>query len=144
MFFQLQACVLSSELLAPLLGSVLMTRNVWTPLLIGLGVQSLGIPIALALPETSGPKAENTRPLNTTTEEEEDEEEDNLKSSSEESPRESNYREVMLFLLKDINVTLLIFTFFVTTIGRQAMEMLLQYVSKRYEWPLAKVSLSHS
>ncbi|KAH0603176.1 uncharacterized protein H6S33_008180 [Morchella sextelata] len=134
LFFHLQASVLLSELVAPLLGSLLMSRNVWIPLLAGLAIQTVGIPIAALLPETKSTHA-------TTAAEGADDEE---APPPKQKKGESDYRAVLSFLLADLNTALLVLTFLVATIGRQALEMLLQYVSKRYSWPLATANMLFS
>ena len=40
------------------------------------------------------------------------------------------------------NVLLLLFVFFVSTLSKQAMQLLIIYVSKRYQWSIARVCLS--
>ncbi|KAH8150986.1 uncharacterized protein LAJ45_05169 [Morchella importuna] len=135
LFFHLQACVLLSELVAPLLGSLLMSRNVWIPLLAGLAIQTLGIPIAALLPETK-----SAHPTTTDAESSEDEE----TAPPPKKEGESDYRAVFSFLLADLNTALLVLTFLIATIGRQALEILLQYVSKRYSWPLATANILFS
>jgi sugar phosphate permease len=106
-----------------------MSHNVWIPLFVGLAIQITTIPLGLAVPETRGLKAAEHR--------------SNEEEEAEEEPKKpSRLQEILKFLRTDINVTLLVSTFFVTIIGRQTLEILLQYVSKRYGWSLAKVRLS--
>ncbi|KAF8537766.1 major facilitator superfamily domain-containing protein [Trichophaea hybrida] len=141
-FFQLQACVLFAELVAPPLSSVLMSHNVWTPLLIALVIMVLVLLIACALPETRGLEVANTEPSNSSGEEQEGDERisrPNLETSTRKNS--NSHRDIMTFLRQDINVTLLVAIFLVITIGRQTTMLLLQYVSKRYDWSLAKSSL---
>lgn len=135
-FFQLQACVLFAELVAPPLSSILMSHNVWTPMYIALAIKVLGVLIASAIPETRGQELARQTPPNSSHEEQEGQE----RTSRPEITRKnsSSHRDIMTFLRQDINVTLLVAIFLVITIGRQTMMLLLQYVSKRYDWSLAK------
>jgi hypothetical protein len=52
-------------------------------------------------------------------------------------PAAKKHHGILSFLKQDINVTLLIMTFLMYTMGRQTMMLLIQYVSKRYNWTLA-------
>lgn len=137
LFFHLQASVLLSELVAPLLGSFLMSHSVWIPLLAGLAVQTLGIPIAAMLPETKSAHATTAAAADNGDDEE-------LAPPAQKKEGESDYRAVLSFLLADLNTALLVLTFLIATIGRQALEILLQYVSKRYAWPLATANILFS
>ncbi|KAF8243212.1 MFS general substrate transporter [Wilcoxina mikolae CBS 423.85] len=144
-FFQLQACVLFAELVAPPLSSVLMSHNVWTPLLIALAIKVLVLLIAYALPETRGQEIASTKPSNSSGEEQEGDERVSRPVLETSTRKNSNsHRDIMTFLCQDINVTLLVAIFLVITIGRQTMMLLMQYVSKRYDWSLAKAGLSFS
>jgi hypothetical protein len=42
-------------------------------------------------------------------------------------------------LIEGLRVALLLFTFLLTTLGRMAQEILLQYVTNRYGWSWAQV-----
>jgi hypothetical protein len=44
------------------------------------------------------------------------------------------------FLSTNLNVSLLLLVFFVATLSRQAMALLLQYATKKYHWSYSKVS----
>lgn len=52
MFFYAQSLIYATYLVGPPLGSLLMNRNPWVPVNIGLGVTALSFLIVLALPET--------------------------------------------------------------------------------------------
>jgi hypothetical protein len=44
------------------------------------------------------------------------------------------------FVTRDASVSILLVTFLVSKLGRQSLNLLLQYVSKRYDWKLSQVS----
>lgn len=51
-FFYAQSIIYATNLLGPPVSSLLMDRNPWLPMNIGLAVNALSVPIVLALPET--------------------------------------------------------------------------------------------
>jgi hypothetical protein len=48
-------------------------------------------------------------------------------------------KESTQFLSSNLNVSLLLLVFFVATLSRQAMALLLQYATKKYHWSYSKV-----
>jgi hypothetical protein len=123
-----------------------MTKSVWIPLIAALCFELLGFVFLFPLPETlpektaednttnphlsSGPfeGGEEERPLL------ENDEMDSKKLSSMDELKES-----FTFLTRDTAVAALVFTFLVSKVGRQSTNLLMQYVSKRYNWSIAKV-----
>lgn len=141
--FQLQAIELASELIAPPIGSLLMARNLWSPMFVGLAIQSAGIGITLIMPETrqffkSIKYKESSNPI---------EVQPILSNNNEDADtppgkmlsRFKDYREALAFF-QDWNIFLLLLTFLICIIGQRSIQLLLQYVSKRYGWTLAHVS----
>lgn len=141
-FFQLQAIELASELIAPPIGSLLMARNLWSPMFVGLAIQSAGIGITLIMPETreffkSIKHKESSDPIEIQpifTNKDEDADTPLGKMPS----RLKDYREALAFF-RDWNIFLLLLTFLICIIGQRSIQLLLQYVSKRYGWTLAHV-----
>ncbi|KAI5814503.1 major facilitator superfamily domain-containing protein [Pyronema omphalodes] len=143
-FFQLQGCVLVSELIAPPVSAWLMSMCLYYPLLCSLALLVFAILVACALPETRGlgyeasgagiagiaavKPATETEPL--------------LSDGpgiypKRRRPAARKHHGILSFLKHDINVTLLVMSFLMYTMGRQTMMLLIQYVSKRYNWTLA-------
>lgn len=141
-FFQLQAIELASELIAPPIGSLLMGRNLWSPMFVGLAIQSAGIGITLIMPETR----EFFKSIKYKDSSDPTEIQPILSSDNEDADtplgkmpsRLKDYREALTFF-QDWNIFLLLLTFLICIIGQRSIQLLLQYVSKRYGWTLAHV-----
>ncbi|KAI5787895.1 major facilitator superfamily domain-containing protein [Pyronema domesticum] len=141
-FFQLQGCVLVSELIAPPVSAWLMSMSLYYPLLCSLALLVFAILVSCALPETRGSgheaagagvaaaakPATETEPLLS---------DDPGLHPKRRRPAAKKHHGILSFLRQDINVTLLVMTFLMYTMGRQTMMLLIQYVSKRYNWTLA-------
>ncbi|PYH46505.1 MFS general substrate transporter [Aspergillus saccharolyticus JOP 1030-1] len=131
-YFQLQAAVLISDILANPLSAVLMAHNVWIPCFLGLSIQALGTILLMALPETLSfaralsPLAESTSDCV------EEEERLTLRGRL-----VKNFRSIV----SDRNVAGLVFGLLVLTISAESVDFLLQYVSKRYGWSIAKSAM---
>ncbi|RAL06660.1 MFS transporter [Aspergillus homomorphus CBS 101889] len=129
-YFQLQAAVLISDILANPLSSILMAHNVWIPCFLGLSIQALGTILLMALPETLSfarallPPAESAHEC--------EEEEQTLRGRL-----AKNFRSIV----SDRNVAGLVFGLLVLTISAESVDFLLQYVSKRYGWSIAKSAM---
>lgn len=140
-FFMCQASSLVAEVIGPAVGSVAMeTLGVWPPVLVGLLCTCITAALAGTIPETrfpsGGPKLATA---NTT---------DSLDDVLSESQgfRQSVY-EMLGSLKRTIrlacqkrSVPILIASFLIVDFSRQSLSILLQYVSKRYDIPIAKVS----
>lgn len=143
-FFQIQATVLISELVAPPIGSMLMTRNVWLPMVLGLVIQAFCIGVALFIPETRD-FSTSVKPLPAFSVNEiepclsegEEGRVDSLEPTK--TGYIEQYRQGMRVLQQQWDVILLVLTFLIASIGRSSLSVFLQYVSKRYGWILAKV-----
>jgi hypothetical protein len=121
-----------------------MYRDTWIPLLLAVVFQGFSAIIALGLPETL-PVADfepsndvcNTCPVATSSQE-----------TDEQSMLDSTWvnwfrqtEKSFGFVTRDRAVSALVFTFLVSKVGRQANNVLFQYVSKRYGWTLSQASI---
>ncbi|EPE26904.1 MFS general substrate transporter [Glarea lozoyensis ATCC 20868] len=138
---------LVAECLTPPIASMLMTKSVWIPLLAALGFELLGYAFIIPLPETLPQKtpedtAESSRSSEALVEEEEQRP---LLEADESDPKKpsrlSDMKESFSFLTRDKAVAALVFTFLVSKVGRQSTNLIIQYVSKRYHWSIAKAGL---
>ncbi|WQF90194.1 Putative major facilitator superfamily, MFS transporter superfamily [Colletotrichum destructivum] len=129
-FSYLAAAVVGGELLASPLVYFLMGKDAWLSIYTGLGCLVLGTLVSLMLPETHprGPghcSAETTQSLPWY------------------YPIRSELvklgKAVLWMMWRDYYVLVLLFTFLLTTLGRFAQEILLQYVTKRYGWSWSQV-----
>ncbi|KAL5584498.1 hypothetical protein FOVSG1_013887 [Fusarium oxysporum f. sp. vasinfectum] len=119
-FFYRFCTDLVADLIVPPITSILMHKNTWIPLLLAVAFQGLSVIVALGLPETL-PVVDPKRF---------GEDADGISSESTSSSFD--------FVIKDRALSALVFTFLISKVGRQAANMLFQYVSKRYGWTLAQ------
>ncbi|KAG9388681.1 ProP Permease major facilitator superfamily [Pyrenophora tritici-repentis] len=135
-FLYVTACVLVSEMVAPILAARLMESGDWLPLMLAMGIQVSGAMIALFLPETlhlrdlPEPKDRDlqTFELQPTT------------SDFHWRSQIRNFQATVHFLRDDWTVALVVFTFLIHRLGRQAMGLLVRYASKRYTWEIKKAA----
>jgi hypothetical protein len=131
------AGVLVAELLAPIMAAQLMKSGDWLPLLLALAIQQVGILITLGFPETLHLR-DLTEPSDS-----EDEPDIELRAVNEGSAfafktQLRNFKDAFVFLRRDATMALVIFTFLGNRLGRQAINMLIRYASKRYHWKIQK------
>ncbi|KAL5623553.1 hypothetical protein FOBRF1_002803 [Fusarium oxysporum] len=119
-FFYRFCTDLVADLIVPPITSILMHKNTWIPLLLAVAFQGLSVIVALGLPETL-PVVDAKRF---------GEDANGISSESTSSSFD--------FVIKDRALSALVFTFLISKVGRQAANMLFQYVSKRYGWTLAQ------
>lgn len=139
-FFRLEAAALLAEFVGPIFASGFMEKSVWIPLLGGLSCQVFAVLLSLLVPETRPPKTDEVFRDDTGCGENGDENDSSDAYTG--STIYARFQEIITFLMQDHNVALLVLTFFVASIGRRSLELLLQYVSKRYGWTLAQVCCS--
>ncbi|KAF4343720.1 major facilitator superfamily transporter [Fusarium beomiforme] len=141
-FFYRFCTDLVADLIVPPITSMLMHKNTWIPLLLAVAFQALSVILALGLPETL-PVADPKRA---------GEDVDDISSAATSSDqaeasskRGGKWRSWFTrtkvsfdFVIKDRVLSAFLFTFLISKVGRQAANMLFQYVSKRYGWTLAQ------
>lgn len=135
-FLYLTASVLVAEMVAPILASRLMEKGDWTPLLLALAIQQVGICIAFFFPETL-----HLRDL--------PEPRDGDDPDVELQPKGSyftikaqlrHFQTAIDFIKSDWTLCLVVFTFLANRLGRQAITLLVRYASKRYSWEIKKAA----
>ena len=153
-FFYIASTSLITEVLAPPVGSILMsTWDAYAPLLCGFPFEAVALLILLKLPSTlhlveQRPNIAEVLPEN---EDEESNTEDIRQDHQEDSVSKSkafNSRlrnalepliEVWTLVSGNRDVLLVAISFLVTTLGREILDFLVQYTSKRFGWSLADV-----
>ncbi|KAK1570030.1 major facilitator superfamily domain-containing protein [Colletotrichum navitas] len=127
-FSYLSAAAVGGELIASPLVYLSMRINVWLSIYIGLGCLVLATVVAFTFTKTSELRAETiikSHPCHYTT-----------------RSKRTNLRQAVSWVLwKDRSILLLMFTFLLTTLGHFQHEILLQYVTKRYNWSWSEASL---
>jgi hypothetical protein len=142
-FFYRFCTDLIAECFVPPVTSALMSKNMWIPLLAAVVFQGLSTMMILIIPETlpmpiseQAGDVSNNSPIVT-----------NASETDEEPIFDEKWKvwmwktkESFGFATRDATVAALVFTFLISKVGRQSVNILLQYVSKRYGWSLSKAS----
>lgn len=117
------AVILTSEILASPASALLMWSNSpWIPSLVGLAIQSIGVIAAYGLPETlASPRTSRRKSCPQVT--------SNARLST-----SSNLK------LNSTNICILV-AFFFASIGKQALQLTIQYASIRFGWSVAEATL---
>jgi hypothetical protein len=145
-FFYFSSVALVAEIVATPISGLTMTKDPWVPFLASSGMELLAVIVALLFaPETHhfvnnlsfampSPSTDTSEPIPTKKPSFvrlwADKLWGNLKKT----------RELTHFVWKNLNITLVLLVFLAATLSRQAMALLLQYVTKRYRWTYSKVS----
>jgi hypothetical protein len=138
-FYHTQCVVQVVQVLAPLIGSILVTFGIWIPFYLGLSIQLAQFFVVPLLPYTG---------LETPKEVLTSEESSFLIPATPPNQRtlnnghgiHSHNNSSMPPLCPSRRVRIIaLATFFVATLGRSVVGILLQYVSLRYDWTLAQV-----
>lgn len=149
-FFGLGVAWLAAELVAFPLASTLMHKNIWLPVFVGFSLYIPIIAIALCLPETLHMKALHDDVVDAAPNADEEERDGDIQSHNrpwwtrwwrsftEGIPR---FRAATLSIFwGSRQVTLLLLTLVVTSVGTGAQILLPQYANWRFEWDWLKVS----
>lgn len=152
-FSQLGSIAFISELIGTPIGAALMSITPWLAFVLGYCVSFVGFLLAFFLPETL-PAAKCVSAVSLL---EESSDEDYQVGNSSASRRRSislsaflsvklregmeklNY--ALVLVTENLNVGLILLSFFASCLGRQMTPLLLQYTSKRLNWSIAEVSL---
>lgn len=121
-----------------------MSRNVWIPLIAAAACHTVTAFLMLVLPET-GPipihqEAEGAA-SNTISGHLVQETVNSSLLGARARARVRHFLTSIGFVLQDRNVIMLLVSFLVSKIGRQSTSILIQYVSKRYDWSIAHAGL---
>jgi MFS family permease len=137
-FLYTTAAMLLSETIAPILASRLMGKSSWIPLLLAYAIQQLGVTIAMFCPETIHMQDQfDSRAI---------ESERAMETSKEEQiysfkAQLSYFKAAFIFLKSDSTLMLVVLSYLGNKSGRQAIQLLVRYASKRYDWEIKKAAL---
>jgi MFS family permease len=137
-FLYITAGVLIAELIAPILAAKLMDSGDWLPLLLALAIQQVGIFIGVGFPETLHLR-DLPEPRDNDEESDIELQPEKARSAFAIKTQLRHFKDVFVFLKRDRQLTLVIFTFLANRLGRQALNLLIRYASKRYHWKIQKV-----
>lgn len=142
-FFRLSAIILLGELLATPSGALAMSWTPWFPFLAGVAFEFIGLAAAFALPETMPAPPQQEAPL----------EERRVLSDDQAEARKqvfspwsllqkwSHFRHHGISTKGIINILLVTASFLMASIGREALQFVVQYASKKFSWTIAQSSL---
>ncbi|KAK5305742.1 hypothetical protein LTR99_003286 [Exophiala xenobiotica] len=142
-FFYRFCTDLIADLAIPPLTSVLMSKNIWIPLLGAAVFQGCSTAMVLILPETSPlpmPKeaVDDIDPGSPSMGSTTSEPEDDPKSDKRWKSKIRQTIDSSSFVQRDTAVAALVLTFLISKVGRQSTNVLFQYASKRYGWTLSQ------
>lgn len=140
--FRLQSCVQIAEILATPLSAYLMTFGAMVPYTLSIGIIILGSIPALFLPETlKHPKRKRGNQEAPEQDSESDQSQPPRKQTvlQEVTRQVREFAQSTRFIWTDTNICLMVFVMFVTVMTRQSTNLLLQYVSKKFDWSISRV-----
>ncbi|RDW63435.1 hypothetical protein BP6252_10980 [Coleophoma cylindrospora] len=137
--FILGAGTLVGDLVAAPMSSILMERNVWIPIMLGILIMIISTLGIFVLPETLNFKTLGRIPedLETTHSTTKDNSESTLLSRIK-TEGSQLVTAVRLYIWGNTNVALLMLTLIFTSLGNYARELLLQYSTKKFNWTWAQ------
>ncbi|KAK4864022.1 hypothetical protein LT330_010232 [Penicillium expansum] len=142
--FRLQSCVQIAEILATPISAYLMTFGPMVPFMLSICIILVGSMPAFFLPETlRNAKGKRVNREGPEQESEGDQSQPPRKQTvlQEVSRQVREFAQSTRFIWADSNVCLMVFVMFVTVMSRQCTNLLLQYVSKKFDWSISRASL---
>jgi hypothetical protein len=140
-FFLIGAAIIIGEILAPPLSALMVLWTPWFPMVAGLAFQVVALLSAAALPETA-PRPDGV---------------DTTRAVYDQNPtsadtgqrfgweRAKRWRQSWILLrqggLLSTNVLCILGSFLLASVGRQALQLIVQYASKRFSWSIAGAGL---
>ncbi|KAF5130009.1 Efflux pump ustT [Metarhizium anisopliae] len=136
-FLYIAAAVLGSQLVASPLVYVLINVDTWLPVYCGLGCLWLATAVAFFIPRmmlASSPAPEHVKT--------EEAQESRAQAQTARHHRLMGVAKAAVWFARgNILVVVLLLTFLVTSLGRLAQEIILQYITKRYGWSWSEAGL---
>ncbi|KAF9887474.1 hypothetical protein FE257_010191 [Aspergillus nanangensis] len=137
-FYIVSAAVLLAEVLATPLSAWMMSRSLWVPFLLGALCEVCGLLAALAIPETLSKSVEHA-------------DDDTDGGTHEDDVVLTNWRQSLRnvwsqiidlteFIWGNMNNLAISLAFLTASVGRQSLQLMIQYVSKRFSWSMAEAS----
>lgn len=136
------AAVIIAEIIAPPIASLLMKRNLWVPILLNSACGAISILLSWYMPETNNFAlyAQKSQYTEIPSISDDDESlEPPLKEAGNFIFLFHSLKKSMRIIFTEKNIALLVISFLISTFARDSMGFLLQYISNRYSWPIAKV-----
>ena len=139
-FSYFSAVVLTAEMIATPVSGAIMIVDPWIPYLAASGIELLAFVIACLFTRetlrrpTGASAVDSSLPLSTR-------KEGSFGRLLVNRLKENlnMVKQSTLFVRSSLNITLLVLVFFVATLSRNAMTLLLQYATKKYHWSYSRV-----
>ncbi|KAJ5971438.1 MFS general substrate transporter [Penicillium vulpinum] len=142
-FMYFNAVVIIAEIISPPIGSLLMKKSLWVPLLLNSVCGAISITLSWYMPETNRYAVRDKKSDYTKIPSSNDDEELStppLEDSGSIMALVYSLKNSMRVIFTQKNIALLALSFLISTFARDSMAFLLQYISNRYSWPIAKTS----
>ncbi|KID74511.1 MFS efflux pump atnC [Metarhizium brunneum] len=142
-FFRLSAIILLGELLATPSSALAMSWTPWFPFLAGVAFEFIGLAAAFALPETMPARSRREAPLEERRAWPDDQQGTRKHVFSIRSllQKWSLFRGHGISAKVMMNILLVTASFLMASIGREALQFVVQYASKKFSWTIAQSSL---
>jgi hypothetical protein len=135
-FFLMGAAELVTEMIMPLISAAFMSKGfIYTPILLGFAFEALALLAVYLIPIDTGNKYANESQAASSGNDEQVRFADKSKFAALSRMFDSTK------ILKNGRVLVLLGCFAIIKLGRQMLEMLVQYISKRFGWSFAQASL---
>lgn len=142
-FFWVGGCALGTLGVGQPLSALLMERSPWVPMWLGLGLWLLAVIVACILPETLHmrekalpPRLRHGSPDSLSLK---DDDAQGIFQRTKLAAR--RFGRAASFLVEDMRVFILLCCFMIGMLTQESNNVLLQYVSKRYDWSLSQATL---
>ncbi|KAF2124112.1 MFS general substrate transporter [Dothidotthia symphoricarpi CBS 119687] len=140
-FFVMAAVILLGEILATPVSAVLMWKySPWVPSLLGLGIQFVGFCAACVLPETLSQQPKSLQDDQVSVETSQPPSTAHGKTDSWLEKLGNEWSRIKSRMPLNTNVVLIISSFFFASIGKQALQLVVQYASVRFNWSISSAS----
>ncbi|KAL3467370.1 major facilitator superfamily domain-containing protein [Aspergillus heterothallicus] len=140
-FFIIAASALTAEILANPISAFLMTKSAWLPYFLSLICEFVGLAILLFIPETLPKILHGDNDAQSTADENRDEDNNIGLFRTVLHSAVTQLRRIREFIWNDKAVLAISAAFFAGNVGQQALQLLLQYASKRFGWSMAEASI---
>ncbi|KAL2829593.1 major facilitator superfamily domain-containing protein, partial [Aspergillus pseudoustus] len=139
-FFIIAAAALAAEILANPISAFLMTKSPWLPYLLSLGCEFFGLTLFLFIPETLPKNLHETHDSTSQSAADGAQDEDRQDGLFRTALRSAltQLLRIREFIWNDKEVLAISAAFFAGNVGQQALQLLLQYASKRFGWSMAE------
>jgi hypothetical protein len=141
-FLKVSATELVTQIVATPIAALMMKRSPWLPLFLSSAINLINYVLCLRLAETRPSRVEETSQSSFSPGWESDQQEhEDQKAITRDSFKKfkSVLKSTKSLLWGNSSVVILLLVFFVACFGKESLELLLQYISKRYLWDYSQV-----